>query len=314
MAAGARRRRALVAASLACLACLAVSGFAAPPTTSPPNAAGSPVSAIDDAGNRVSLPSPARRIVSLAPHVTELLYAAGAGGRVVGASDYSDYPPAARAIPSIGGAASIDIERIVALRPDLIVAWRGGNAPAQIAMLRRLGLPVFESAPQRLEDIASSIERLGRLAGTPATADAAARAFRARLRALAERYRGRPPVTVFYQVWAEPLMTFGGDSLISTTTRSCGGVNAFARLAAPAPTVSVEAVVARSPEAIFLIGDGGNAPDGWRRFPELPAVARGNLFALSADWASRPGPRILDAAEAICRDLDLARSRRPARD
>ncbi|MGN6390439.1 MAG: cobalamin-binding protein [Burkholderiaceae bacterium] len=311
MAAGARCRRALLAASLACLA---VSGVAAPPGPSPSPAVRSPVSAIDDAGNRVSLPAPARRIVSLAPHVTELLYAAGAGGRVVGASDYSDYPPAARAIPSVGGAASIDIERIVALRPDLIVAWRGGNAPAQIAMLRRLGLPVFESAPQRLEDIASSMERLGRLAGTPATAVAAARAFRDRLHALAERYRDRSPVTVFYQVWGEPLMTFGGDSLIAAAARSCGGVNAFAALAAPAPTVSVEAVVARNPEAIFLVGDGGNAPDGWRRFPDLPAVARGNLFALPADWASRPGPRILDAAEAICRDLDLARSRRPARD
>jgi iron complex transport system substrate-binding protein len=269
-----------------------------------------PVTVQDDARHTVTLPQPAHRIVSLAPHATELLFAAGAGGYVVGASDYSDYPPAAKQLPSVGSSSALDIERIAALKPDLAIAWSSGNSASQLARLRALGIPVFESEPRQLEAIASSLQRLAQLAGVPDNGAAAAKAFNARLAQLTATYQQRPPVRVFYQIWQKPLMTLNGKHMVSSVIRLCGGENVFGQLPQLAPTVSTEAVLAANPEVIFA-ADGGNAPDtGWRRFPTLAAVAGSNLFTLTPDWMSRPGPRILDGAAELCQKLDLARSRR----
>ncbi len=266
----------------------------------------------DDAGNAVTLAAPARRIVSLAPHATELLYAAGAGALVVGVSQYSDYPPAARQVASVGGAAALDIEKILTLKPDLVVAWHNGNSAAQISRLRRLGIPVFESEPRDFAAVASSLERLSQLAATEAAGHAAAAAFRNRLAALRATYHERPPVRVFYQVWHQPLMTLNDAHLVSAALHLCGGRNIFGALPQLVPTVSREAVLAENPEAI--VGAGGTADDfaDWLRFPQMTAVARNNLFMLDADRITRAGPRILDGAEELCRRLELARSRRPA--
>ncbi|WP_211443354.1 cobalamin-binding protein [Collimonas humicola] len=276
----------------------------------PPAVSAAPITVQDDARHTVTLPQPARRIVSLAPHATELLFASGAGGYVVGASDYSDYPPAARQLPSVGSSSALDIERIAALKPDLVIAWSSGNSASQLARLRALGIPVFESEPHQLEAIASSLQRLGQLAGVPDSGAAAAKAFNARLAQLGATYQQRPPVRVFYQIWQKPLMTLNGSHMVSSVIRLCGGENVFGQLPQLAPTVSTEAVLAANPEVIFA-ADGSNAPDtGWRRFPKLAAVAGGNLFTLTPDWMSRPGPRILDGAAELCRKLDLARSHR----
>jgi len=267
----------------------------------------------DDSGQRVTLAAPARRIVSLAPHATELLFAAGAGTAVVGVSQYSDYPPPARRLPSVGGVAALDLERIVALKPDLIVAWASGNSASQIARLRRLGFPLFESEPHDFATVASSLERLARLAGSDAAGQAAAADFRARRDALAARYGQRPPVRVFYQIWEQPLMTLSDSSLAGAALRLCGAQNIFGGLPQLAPTVGREAVLAADPEAI-ISADGPTPGDfsGWKRFARMTAVARGNLFSLDPDLMARASPRILDGTEALCRQLDLARSRRPA--
>jgi len=267
----------------------------------------------DDAGATVVLAAPARRIVSLAPHVTELLYAAGAGGYVVGAVDYSDYPEAAKRIPRVGGYTGLDLEAIVALRPDLIIAWQSGNPPSQVERLRALGLAVYVSEPRHIEDVATNIERLGRLAGTADAALRAARAFRRRHEALRRRYAARPAVTVFYQIWDRPLMTVNGKQLISDVIHLCGGRNVFADLPILAPTVDVEAVLAADPEAIVASGAGAARPewfDAWRRWPQLRAVRRDNLFVVPPDVLQRHGPRILDGAEHLCADLETARRRR----
>ena len=267
----------------------------------------------DDAGATVVLAAPARRIVSLAPHVTELLYAAGAGGYVVGAVDYSDYPEAAKRIPRVGGYTGLDLEAIVALRPDLIIAWQSGNPPSQVERLRALGLAVYVSEPRHIEDVATNIERLGRLAGTADAALRAARAFRRRHEALRRRYAARPAVTVFYQIWDRPLMTVNGKQLISDVIHLCGGRNVFADLPILAPTVDVEAVLAADPEAIVASGAGASRPewfDAWRRWPQLRAVRRDNLFVVPPDVLQRHGPRILDGAEHLCADLETARRRR----
>ncbi len=273
----------------------------------------SEVSVRDDSGVTVRLPAPARRIVSLAPHATENLFAAGAGALLVGAEEYSDYPAAASAIRRVGNYARPDLEAIVALRPDLVVAWQSGNADVTLSRLAALGLRVYQTQPDQLDDIPANIEKLGRLAGTEGVANQAAALFRQRLQALRTRYSTRPPVPVFYQAWNQPLLTVGGDQIISDVIHLCGGRNIFAHLAAKAPTVSIEAVLAANPEAIVASGMGRETPVGlqdWRKWKKLRAVSRNNLFFVPADLMQRPTPRLLDGAEQLCRHLETARGRR----
>ncbi|HEY0847440.1 MAG TPA: cobalamin-binding protein [Noviherbaspirillum sp.] len=269
------------------------------------------VSVVDDANRTVTLPAHARRIVSLAPHATEMLFAAGAGSRIVGVTEFSDYPPEARRIPSVGSGVSLDLERIIQLKPDLVVGWNNGNAAAQLARLEPLGIPIFKTEPYDFQSIATAIERLAHLAGTDDIGQTAANAFRAKLKHLEETYQKRRSVTVFYQIWRSPLMTLNGKHLVSSALELCGGENIFASLPQLAPTVSVEAVLKANPEAI--IGSTGEQKDvmaTWKRFPSLKATARGNLLTVDGDLLNRSGPRILEGTEALCKQLDIARNNR----
>ena len=268
----------------------------------------------DDSGAEVRLERPARRIVSLAPHITEILFAAGAGDRVVGAVDYSNYPEAANRIARVGSYTHLDLESILALKPDLAIGWPSGNAPADLEAFKRLGVPLFLSQPDRVDDIAANIERLGELAGTAASARQAGNAFRTRLADLRGRYSGRPTVRTFYQISSEPLMTIGGNQIIGSVIQLCGGVNVFAGLAQMAPAVSFEAVLAADPEVIVASGMDEVRPawlDQWRRWPQITAVSRDNLFSIPPDLIQRHTPRLLDGADRLCRDLETARHRRP---
>ncbi len=272
----------------------------------PATAAGATVSATDDSGRVVTLAAPAARIISLAPHATELLFAAGAGARVVGVSAYSNFPAEASRLPSVGDAMRADMERIIALKPDLIVGWKSGNNPAQLERLRALGLPVFDSEPRQFDDIASSLERLGALAGTVEGRAAAAR-FRADLRALRERYSARKPVRVFYQIWPSPLMTLNDAHIVSEAIRLCGGVNLFGKLAPLVPTVSRESVLKADPEAIFVSDEDAQAFGRWRGFGNLTAVRNGSLFRVDGGVMNRAGPRMLGATALLCEQIDAAR-------
>jgi iron complex transport system substrate-binding protein len=264
----------------------------------------------DDRGHTLRLDAPARRIVSLAPHLTELLFAAGAGQWVVGTSTYTDYPAAAQRLPRIGDSAALDIERIVALRPDLVVAWQSGNPPQAVAKLERLGLRVLVLEPGSLDGIAAEIETLGRIAGSEPAAAAAAARFRGRVLALRREYQGRRKMTLFYQVWRAPLMTVGGRQVISEVIDLCGGVNIFAGLDALVPTVSREAVLAADPQAIVTASEQpvAEALGGWRRWRSLQAVRNGNLMVIPADDISRATPRLLDGARRLCQALDAVRN------
>jgi len=272
------------------------------------------ISLRDDSGAEIRLKGPARRIVSLAPHITEILFAAGAGERVVGTSDYSDYPPAAKRIARIGDYTNVDLETVVALKPDLVIGWQTGNSAGDLDQLKRLGIPLFLSEPDRIEDVAGNLERFGELAGTSNIAVPAATAYRARLAQLRQQYSNRPQVRTFYQVWADPPITVGGSQIIGNAIRLCGGVNVFADLAQMAPVVSIEAVLAADPEVIVASGPNETRPDwldAWRRWPQLTAAARDNLFFIPPDLIQRQTPRLLDAIEQLCRDLETARARRP---
>ena len=270
----------------------------------------------DDTGQEFRLKAPAKRIVTLAPHAAESLYAAGGGDRLVGTVEYSDYPPEAKRVTRVGGYSRIDLEAVAALKPDLVIAWQSGNNMTQIDKLKALGLPVYVSQPNQMEDVAGQLERLGQLAGSEATANAAANAFRQRLETLRTANANKPKVRIFYQIWKSPLMTVGGPQIISDAIKLCGGENVFGQIKQMAPTVSVEAVLEANPEAIVATGMGESRPEwlgDWDKWTQMTAVKRGNLFHINPDIMQRHTPRILDGAEKLCAHLDVARSHRPAK-
>jgi iron complex transport system substrate-binding protein len=267
----------------------------------------------DDAGHSVTLARPAQRVIAMAPHITELLFAAGGGERVVGAMNHSDYPEAAKRIPLVGSDAQIDLERVLALRPDLLVVWQTGNTERQLSQLKSLNIPIFYSEPKKLDEIATSLTRLGQLMGTDAVAQAAARDYRQKLARLTATYAQRPPVRVFYQIWEKPLFTLNGEHVVSDALRVCGGSNVFAGMKVTAPSVSTEAVLQENPEAVI----GGERHDGqsginiWKPYQGMLAVQRGNLFMLDSELLVRATPRIADGIAVLCEKLETARSRRP---
>ncbi len=271
------------------------------------------VSVKDDIGNTVKLAQPAKRIVSLAPHMTETLFAAGAGAQIVGTVDYSDYPEAAKKIPRVGGYSRFDMEAVAALKPDLIVGWQSGNAAAHLEKFRSLGYTMYISQPNRIEDVASEIERLGTLAGTSATANAEAKRFRDKLAALRAQYTGKATVRTFYQIWKQPLMTVGKNQIISDAIRLCGGDNVFGKLEQMAPTVTVEAVIAANPETLIASGMGDSRPewlDDWKKWTSIEAVKRDNLFFVPPELIQRHTPRLLEGTEILCKHLETVRGRR----
>lgn len=273
-------------------------------------AASAQTTVVDDAGRTVTLAHPAERIVSLSPHATELLFSAGAGAKVVGAVRWSDYPEAAARIQRVGDTYSLDLERIVALHPDLVVAWASGNGRAKIEGLLDLGMTVFVSEPATLERIGTSIRDLGLLAGTRAAADDASAAFRERLSRLRARYSARPVVSVFYQIWNQPMFTVNGRHLISVVIETCGARNVFAGLATLSPEVSVEAVLQANPDVIIAAGTGPDRPawlDAWRRWPGLKAVRAGALYYIPPDLLQRDSARILDGAQQMCEMIEEER-------
>jgi iron complex transport system substrate-binding protein len=277
-------------------------------------AAQAAVTVVDDTGTRITLAQPAQRVISMAPHATELLFAAGGGKRIVGTMNWSDYPPEARSIPQVGSNSEIDVERVVALKPDLIVVWQSGNTARQLEQLARLGIPIFHSEPHKLEQVATSIERFGQLLGTGSQAQSAAAGYRAQVAQLAARYGKAAPVRVFYQVWDRPLYTLNDRQVVGDIIRTCGGENVFGGMQVIAPEVSLEAVLARNPEAIVAGDEHAPSDRGvniWKPYSAVTAVKRGNLFSLDGELLTRPGPRTAEGAARLCGMLDLARRRRP---
>ena len=264
----------------------------------------------DDAGHAVVLAAPARRVISLGPHLTELAFAAGGGGALVGAIRYSDHPDAARALPIVGDAHAIDFERIAQLKPDLVLVWDSGLNERHKARLRSLGLALYESEIRKAQGIPDTLRRLGTLLGRADSAEAAARRFETQWQALAERYRGKPPVRVFWQLWHEPLMTINREHLISEAMRACGGVNVFADLPLLTPTVSWEAAVATDPQLIATSGrrqDAERDLTPWQRFANVAAVKHRRYASIDGDLIGRMGPRFVDGAAALCEAIDRAR-------
>jgi len=269
------------------------------------------VQVFDVGGDVVTLPTPARRVVSLAPHLTELMFAIGAGDRVVGTVDYSDFPDAARRVPRVGDSALLDLERIVALRPDLLLVWQHGNSPQQLARLAALGVPTYASEARTLADIARTLRDLGVLTAHSEQAQQRATDFDAAVAALRARYAQRRRVEVFYQIWNQPLITINGEHLISQVLDLCGAHNVFAAQRLLTPTVSEEAVLLADPDAIVAgwSDSYGEAPlAAWRRLRTLRAVRHGHLLQVDPDLLHRQSDRVLLGAQQLCITLDAVRT------
>jgi iron complex transport system substrate-binding protein len=264
------------------------------------------ITVADDRGATLVLEAPAARIVTLSPHLTELVYAAGAGTHLVAVPRYSDHPEAAQALPQIGDATRVDLERVLALRPDLVLAWKSGNSAADIARLEQLGLRLHVSDAARLADVARVVRAIGRLAGTEAAAERQAANFESEIAALRARHAGSAPLRVFYQIWDRPLLTVNGAHIISDVLALCGGENVFAGAALLTPAVSLEALIAARPD--FVLGGSSALTPAefaaqWRSH-RVSAIARLPVRYVPPDLIQRGTPRIAQGAAVICERLE----------
>ncbi len=259
-------------------------------------------------------PAPLSRIVALAPNLTELVFAAGAGDTLVGVSAYSDYPPAALDLPIIGDAFTVDHEQLALLKPDALLAWESGIPAHVVEEMRHVGYHVEVIRSRSLNDVAIALRRIGELTGHEAEANEAATAFTAGLQSLQQRFASEQTISVFYQVARRPLYTVNGEHYVSELISLCGGENIFADLNTLAPAIAVEAVVERNPEVMLASSDAGDdAFAEWKRWPNLAAVRLGNQYLMPADEIVRATPRLLIAGESLCKALQFSREKRDER-
>ncbi len=254
-----------------------------------------------------SATTPPQRIVVLAPHAGELVCAAGACERIVGVVSYTDFPHQLNRLPKVGDYTRINYEALLKLKPDLIIAWQGGTPQPTLQQLKKMGFRLFLSNPEKLEDIPAEIQQLGHILDTQPHADKVATILKRQLDALKTRFYADQKVSVFYQLWFPPLMTIGARQFITQAIALCGGQNIFADIQHPAPTVNIEAVIARNPEVILLGGEKKRHPD-WRRFwkkkwPMIKAVYNNRIYAVEGDLLQRPGPRLIAGAAQLCWQL-----------
>jgi len=266
---------------------------------------------VDDTGQRIVLEKPASRIISLAPHTTELLYSAGATDQIIGTVSFSDYPEQAKKIKNIGSSNKFDLELIVALKPDLIVAWKSGNTMARIDELKHLGFPVFINEPRKFTDISESLLKLGVLLNTQEIAQTQAKQFNQTILKLRMENQHKASVYVFYQVWNDPLFTINGEHLISKVISLCGGKNVFESVNVLSPQIGIEAVLQANPQVIVA---GTNESRShwlgeWKKWTGMQAVKNKHLYAINADLIVRHTPRIVQGAQQMCKILDKVREK-----
>ena len=269
------------------------------------------ISVIDDNGQTFVFDKPIQRIISLAPHITETLFSAGATDQLIATVTYSDYPEQAKRLPVIGDHSKYDFEAIIQLKPQLIIAWKSGNPVDQIQELKKLGFKIFVTDPHALEDIAKNIKSMGRILGTESVANSRADDYLNKLQSLASTHKNKKVVNVFYQVWDEPLITVNKEHIINHVIDLCGGKNVFEGLSALVPRVSIESVMIKNPDVI-VAGMAKGREDWlkkWQQWEHIKAVKQKHLFAINADWITRHTLRILLGAEKMCTYLDQVRSK-----
>ena len=269
------------------------------------------IEVIDDNGHKLTIANAAQRIISLSPNTTEILFHIGAGEKIVGADEYSNYPQAANKIVRVNNHAAANYELILSLKPDLVIAWQSGNGEKIISRIRELNIPVFVVETASLEDIPDLYRRLGQLSGYADQANTQAEKFSQRLNQLRKSFSSKKDIRVFYQIWNEPLMTLNGDHMVTDMIELCGGINVFSDAAALVPYINIESVVAANPQ--IIISGGNNKTDlldsgFWRKWSGISAVKNQHLYAIPSDLLQRHSDRILDGTGLMCEYIDLVRS------
>lgn len=260
--------------------------------------------------DQLTEPRTAQRIITLAPHLTELVFSAGAGDKLVGVIEHSDYPSEAQRLPTVGNYSHLNIEKIIALQPDLILGWSSGNRPRDLKKLAQLGHTLRITDIHRLEDIPQQIRTIGEIAGTEAQATAVAQTLTDTLAKLRQHYRQAAPISVFYQVWGKPYITVNGAQFISQGIEVCHGRNVFADLPSLSAEVGLESILRADPQVILLGGEANQQRlwlQAWQTIPGLAAVEKQQIYPLNSDWLQRPTARFIQALPDVCQTLDKAR-------
>ncbi len=275
-----------------------------------PATANSNISEVDDLKREITLRAPAKRIVSLAPNITELLFHIGAGGNIVGVDEFSNYPHEAKSITRVNNHSRVNYELILSLQPDLVFAWSSGNGFEIVQRLSELELTVFVIEVTKLSHIPELLKKLGRLSDKTIESKRIAANFQKKLRYLNKTYEHKKKVKTFYQIWDDPIMTLNGEHLVSDVIRICGGVNIFATSSPLVPRVNIETIMKFDPEVILSSGTQerlGSWKKTWSRWRNITAVKGGHLYLIPPDLMQRPTYRTLDGASYMCKYLDRYR-------
>lgn len=268
------------------------------------------MSVLDDDGTEHLFDKPVTKIISLMPHATELLFEVDAGNYVIGAVQYSNYPEAAKSIPRVGSYGAINIEAVIALQPELVIAWPEANRSRELDRLRDLGVSIFVSNPNEFDEISASLIMFGKITGKEKEAKIAQEKFNKKLNSLRQKFSQKEKVSVFYQVWDSPLITQNGNTFISRAISLCGGVNIFSELPMTNPQVNVESILVQDPQVIIASGMGESRPEwlnDWRQYKTLQAVKNNHLYHVAPDLVQRPTSRFLLGTEELCKAIDKAR-------
>ncbi|WP_245942545.1 cobalamin-binding protein [Candidatus Colwellia aromaticivorans] len=251
-----------------------------------------------------------QRIVALAPHIVEMLFDIGAGNKIVGTVSHSDYPAAALNIPRIGGYHGIQIEKILELKPDIVIVWQSGNKVSDIEQMEKMGLNIIYSQPHKIEDVAKELRELGKLTGHEIQAESVANDYLQRLKKLRQQHVSIAPMKVFYQLWPEPMRTINKGTLINQLIEVCQGQNVFAENPTAYPQIGIENVIVAQPEVIIFPVQKSNTElpvIDWHKWPEIPAVKHNRFIRINADLTHRFSTRMLDGIEDMCDKLDAFR-------
>ncbi|HEA15996.1 MAG TPA: cobalamin-binding protein [Pseudoalteromonas prydzensis] len=251
------------------------------------------------------------RIVALAPHIVENLYTIGAGEQIVGTVEYADFPAAANDIVRIGGHQGIQLEKLLALKPDLVLAWKTGSKTEDLARIEGFGIEVFYSDASDVNKVPTELRRLGALTGREQAAEQAAIKFENKIAVIKDKYSDKSNIAVFYQLWPEPMMTVGKNTWINQLIDICQGRNVFANSRTDYPQISIENVVVAKPEVIILPGEKSQKPQtviDWSSWPEVPAVKHNQFVHVNADLLHRFTTRMLDGLADMCIKMDASRA------
>lgn len=251
-----------------------------------------------------------KRIIALAPHIVETLFDIGAGDRIVATVDYADYPEQATAIPRVGGFYGLQVEKILALKPDLVIAWKGGNKLVDLEQLERLGLPMVYSEPKKIAGVAQELRYFGQLTGLQYDAERLAQQFEDDLEQIQRRFRNRAPLKVFYQLWSEPMMTVNKNTWINQLITTCGASNVFAANPTDYPQISIENVIVAQPQVIIMPLEKSDKPQpkiDWQNWAVIPAVKHNQFMVVDADLIHRFSRRMLVGLNDMCHKIDAFR-------